>query len=91
MTADDETSFWRSLPRIMESFTESGSRFADGRTFGLDDIRADDRWRAAAANAFAVADVEDCCADTVATLAVSVVDTERRQGEFSASASWVSA
>ena len=33
----------------MASIAESESAIAEGRTFGLEDIRADDRWRAAAA------------------------------------------
>ena len=50
------------LPRIRESIAEPESDIAEGRTFGLNNIRADDRWRAAAANASAAADLDETAA-----------------------------
>jgi len=65
----------------MASIAESESAIAEGRTFGLEDIRADDRWRAAAAmRPRPLSWTWTAATGTVATLAVSVVDVERRQG-----------
>ena len=65
MTAADENSFWRSVPRIMESIAESESEIPEGRTFGPDDLRADGGWQAAATNASAATNMDEAAASTL--------------------------